>query len=57
MEFVLATLKELRLATLNVLPFLYSNARVSALVNVLIGSLCERIAKWETCPILKGADH
>jgi hypothetical protein len=28
-------------------------ARVTALVIVLSDSLCERIRKWETCPILK----
>jgi hypothetical protein len=45
-EFVLATLKELQLATLCI-------ARVSALEIVLSDSLCERIRKWETYLILK----
>jgi hypothetical protein len=53
-EFVWATLRELQLATLNVLPFvLHCNARVSALVIVLSDSPCESTLKWETCPILK----
>jgi hypothetical protein len=51
---MLATLKELQLATLNVLPFIYTyNARDSALVIVLSDSPYERIGKWKTCPILK----
>jgi hypothetical protein len=51
---VLGTLKELQLATLNVLPlFTLCSARVSALVIVLSDSTCERIGKWETCPFLK----
>jgi hypothetical protein len=53
-SFVLATMKELPLATLNVLPFVYVlSARVSALLIVSNGSPCERIGKWEICPILK----
>jgi hypothetical protein len=51
---VLATLKELQLATLYVLPFVYTpSVRVGALVIVLSESTYERIGKWETCPILK----
>jgi hypothetical protein len=52
---VLATLKELQLAILNVFFHLFtiSSARVSALLIVLSDSPCERIGKWETCPILK----
>jgi hypothetical protein len=51
--FVLATLKELQLATLNVLClFTLCSACVSALMIVLNDSPCERIGKWETCPIL-----
>jgi hypothetical protein len=52
---MLSTLNELRLATLNVLFRLFPlcSAHVSALVIVLSGSPCERIGKWETCPILK----
>jgi hypothetical protein len=33
--------------------FTLCSARVSALVIVLSDSQCERIGKWETCPILK----
>jgi hypothetical protein len=51
--FVLVILKELQLATLNVLPLVYCSAHVSALVIILSDSSCERIGKWETCPILK----
>jgi hypothetical protein len=54
--FVLATLKELQLAPLNVpVPFVYviCSARVSALVIVLTDSPCERIRKWETFSIVK----
>jgi hypothetical protein len=52
--FVLATLKELQFATLDVLPFfILSSARVSALVNVLSESPYESFGKWETCLIMK----
>jgi hypothetical protein len=34
--------------------FTLCSARVSSLVIVLGDSSCERIRKWETCPILKG---
>jgi hypothetical protein len=51
MEFVLPTLKELQLATLQL--FTLCSASFSALVIVLSDSPCERIGKWETCPILK----
>jgi hypothetical protein len=45
-DFVSFTLKELQLATLNVLPlFTFCSARVSALVIVLIDSPSERIGK------------
>jgi hypothetical protein len=52
---VLDTLKELYLATLNVLlPLLkLCSACASVLVIVLTDNQCERIVKWETCPILK----
>jgi hypothetical protein len=59
---MLATLKQLPLATLNVilLLFLYSLSRLSACVSLLVilvmmlsDSPCERTRKWETCPILK----
>jgi hypothetical protein len=52
---VLATLRKLQLATLIFFFRLFTlcNARVSILVIVLSDSLCERIGKWETCPILK----
>jgi hypothetical protein len=33
--------------------FTLCSARVSELVIVLSDSPCERIGKWETCPILK----
>jgi hypothetical protein len=46
---VLATLKELQLATLNVLLFVYTcSDHVSALVIVLSDSPCESTGKWET---------
>jgi hypothetical protein len=49
---VLATLKELQLATLNALHlFGPCSARVSASVMVLSDSPCEIIGKWETFPI------
>jgi hypothetical protein len=48
---VLPTFKELQLASLNVLPFVYTC--VSALVFLLSDSLCKRIGKWETYPISK----
>jgi hypothetical protein len=51
--FVLATLKELQLGTLNIHVFTLCSARVSASVIMLSDSSCERITKWETCPILK----
>jgi hypothetical protein len=35
------------------LLFILSSARISALVIVLNDSPCEKIGKWETCPILK----
>jgi hypothetical protein len=51
---VLAILKEPQLATLMfVRLFVLCSARVSALVIMLSGSPCERIGKWEPCPILK----
>jgi hypothetical protein len=54
---VLATLKELKLATSNALFFfrffIISTARVNAVVIVLSDSPCEGIGKWEACPILK----
>jgi hypothetical protein len=52
---VLATLKELHLATLNILFRLFTlcGPRVSALETVFSDSPCERIRKWEPCPILK----
>jgi hypothetical protein len=50
---VLAVLKELKLAILNVLLFTLCNACVSALVIRLSGSPCERIGRWETCPIFE----
>jgi hypothetical protein len=57
-EFVLATLIELQLETQNVLPmFTFCSACVSALVMALSDSPCERIGKWETCPIWKRTDH
>jgi hypothetical protein len=38
--------------------FTLCSGRVCVLVIVLSDSLCERIGKWETCPILKeGTDH
>jgi hypothetical protein len=53
-EFVLATLKELHLATLNVLlPFVCTMHCSCQYIFVLDNSTCERIGKWETCPILK----
>jgi hypothetical protein len=52
--FLLSTLKELQLATLNVFPLvILFSAHVSAVVIVLSDSLCERIGKWGTCLILK----
>jgi hypothetical protein len=46
---VMVTLKELQLATLNILPlFTLYTAHVSALVIVLSDSPCERIGKWDT---------
>jgi hypothetical protein len=69
MEFVPATLKELRLAILNGLLtlkelrlailnsllkcFALCSARVCALVVMLSDSPCERIEKWKTCPVVK----
>jgi hypothetical protein len=52
---VLVTLKEIRLATLNVFFSLFTlySARVRPLVIVLSDSPCERIGKVETCPFLK----
>jgi hypothetical protein len=47
----LATLRELQLATLNVLPIAY--ARGSALVIVLGDSRVKESEKGETCPIFK----
>jgi hypothetical protein len=45
---VLATLKELQLAALNILPlFTLCTAHVSAVVILLSDSPCERIGKWE----------
>jgi hypothetical protein len=49
--FVFITLKEIQLATLNVLPFIYT--RDSALVIVLSDSPCDRIGKLKCWPILK----
>jgi hypothetical protein len=49
---MLAILKELQLATLNALLFTLCSAHVSTLVTMLSDSPCERIRKWETCPIL-----
>jgi hypothetical protein len=52
--FTLATLKELQLAALKVLPFVtLCSVRVSALLIVLSYSLCEIIEKWANCTILK----
>jgi hypothetical protein len=54
LEFVLVTLKERQLATLMFFRlFTLCSAHASALVIVLSNSPCERIGKWETCPILK----
>jgi hypothetical protein len=50
--YVLATLQELQLSTLFFF-FTLCNARVSELNFALTESLCERIRKLETCPILK----
>jgi hypothetical protein len=51
---VLATLKELQLAIVNILLlFTLCSARASALVIILSDSTYERIGKWENCPILK----
>jgi hypothetical protein len=53
LEFVLAALTELQLVTSFFFRlFTLCSARVSALVIVLNDSPCERIGKWETCPIL-----
>jgi hypothetical protein len=50
--FILATLKELQLATLNDLPFVFTLCS-GQFVSVLSDSLCKRIGNWETCSILK----
>jgi hypothetical protein len=51
---VLATLKELQLAALIILPlFILCSAPVSALVIALNGSPSKRIGKLEIIPLLK----
>jgi hypothetical protein len=54
-KFVLATLKELHLATLkDFLPGVtHCSVRVCVLVIVFSEIPCEIVGKWETCPILK----
>jgi hypothetical protein len=51
---VLATLKELQLAMLNVNLFTLCSAHVSALVVVLSDSPCERIRKWDLSDFERG---
>jgi hypothetical protein len=55
-EFVLAILKELQLATLNIfVQFVYTLWCSYQWTSDCVGdSPCEKIGKWETCPILKG---
>jgi hypothetical protein len=54
-KFLLATMKELQLETLYVLPFVYTPWCSRKCISDCVDSqsCVKEIRKWETCPILK----